>query len=74
MDKIDFKIRAITIDKEGHYLIIKGSIQLENITLHLSLLGSFLFLSSILWWEHSSTFNYTPVEGNMVAGSLGYNR
>ena len=26
-DKIDFKIKTITRDKEGHYLIIKGSIQ-----------------------------------------------
>ena len=30
-DKIDFKIKAITRDKEGHYIIIKGSIQ-EDIT------------------------------------------
>ena len=31
-DKINFKIKAITRDKEGHYIIIKGSIQEEDIT------------------------------------------
>ena len=32
-DKIDLKINNITRDKEGHYIIIKGSIQEENITI-----------------------------------------
>ena len=32
-DKIDFKIKTITRDKEGHYIIIKGSIQEEDITM-----------------------------------------
>ena len=32
-DKIDFKTKAIKKDKEGHYIMIKGSIQGENITL-----------------------------------------
>ena len=32
-DKIDFKIKTITRDKEGHYIIIKGSIQEGNITI-----------------------------------------
>ena len=31
-DKIDFKIKTITGDKEGHYIMIKGSIQEEDIT------------------------------------------
>ena len=31
-DKIDFKIETITRDKEGHYIMIKGSIQEEDIT------------------------------------------
>ena len=30
-DKIDFKIKTITRDKEGHYRMIKGSIQEEDI-------------------------------------------
>ena len=32
-DKIDFKIKTITRDKEGHYIVIKGSIQKEDITI-----------------------------------------
>ena len=32
-DKIDLKIKKITRDKEGHYIIIKGSIQEEDITI-----------------------------------------
>ena len=31
-DKIDFKIKTITRDKEGHYIMIKGSSQEEDIT------------------------------------------
>ena len=31
-NKIKFKIKAVRRDKEGHYLIIKGSLQEENIT------------------------------------------
>ena len=32
-DKIDIKIKTITRDKEGHYIMIKGSIQEEDITI-----------------------------------------
>ena len=32
-DKIEFKIKTITRDKEGHYIMIKGSFQEENITI-----------------------------------------
>ena len=32
-DKIDFKIKTITRDKEEHYIMIKGSIQEEEITI-----------------------------------------
>ena len=32
-DKIDFKIKTITRDKEGHYIMIKGSIQEEDRTI-----------------------------------------
>ena len=31
--KIDFKTKDIKKDKEGHYLMIKGSIQGENVTI-----------------------------------------
>ena len=32
-DKIDYKTKAIKTDKEGHYLMVKGSIQEEDITI-----------------------------------------
>ena len=32
-DKIDFKIKAVKRDKEGHFIRIKGSIQEEGITI-----------------------------------------
>ena len=31
-DKIDFKLKAVKIKREGHYIIIKGSIKEEDIT------------------------------------------
>ena len=42
-DKIDPKIKKITRDKEGHYIMIKGSIQEEDITIvniHASNIGA----------------------------------
>ena len=32
-DKIDFKTKAIVRDKEGHYIMIKETIQQEDISL-----------------------------------------
>ena len=32
-DKIDFEIKAVKRDKEGHYIMIKGTIQGEDITI-----------------------------------------
>ena len=32
-NKIDFKTKAVKRDKEGHYIMIKGSIQGEDITI-----------------------------------------
>ena len=32
-DKIDFKTKKVTRDKEGHYIMIKGSVQQEDMTI-----------------------------------------
>ena len=32
-DKIDFKIKAVKRDEGGHYIMIKGLIQEENVTI-----------------------------------------
>ena len=34
-DKIDFKTKSVKRDKEEHYIIIKGSIQEEDITIYM---------------------------------------
>ena len=36
-DKIDFEIKSVKRDKEGHYIMIKGSIQEEDIRSNQSL-------------------------------------
>ena len=33
LDKIDFKTNTVKRDKEGHYIVIKGSIQEEDTTI-----------------------------------------
>ena len=45
-DKIDFKTKAIKKDKEGHYKMIKGSIQEENIILVIIFLLLILYNAS----------------------------
>ena len=32
-DKLDFKLKAVTRDEEGHYIIITGSIHQEELTI-----------------------------------------
>ena len=32
-DKVDFKAKAVKRDKDGHYIMIKGSTQEEDITI-----------------------------------------
>ena len=36
-DKIDLKIKKITRDKKRHYIMIKGSVQEEGITILISM-------------------------------------
>ena len=45
-DKIDLKIKNITRDKEGHDIMIKGSVQEEDITIVLSQKKECLCVSS----------------------------
>ena len=34
-NKIDFKTKSVKTDKEGHYIMIKGSIQEEDIIINI---------------------------------------
>ena len=50
-DKTDFKIKTVTRDKEGHYIMIKGSIQEEDITfinLYVSNIGAPQYIRQLL--------------------------
>ena len=33
LEKLDFKLKTVVRDVEGHYIILKGSIQQENLTI-----------------------------------------
>ena len=50
-DKIDFKIKTVTKDKEGHYIMLKGSIQEENkaiINIYASNIGAPQYIRQML--------------------------
>ena len=50
-DKIDFKVKAVKRDKEGDYIMIKGSIQKEDITIiniYESNIGALWYVRQIL--------------------------
>ena len=50
-DKIDFKIKTVTRDKEGHYVMIKGLIQEEDIkviNVYASTIGAPQYIRQIL--------------------------
>ena len=49
-DKIDLKIKKITRDKEGHYILIKGSIQEEDITI-INIYATSLSLFTFMHWR-----------------------
>ena len=46
--KIDFKIKNVTRDKEGHYIIIKGSIQKEDINIYAPNIGASQYVRQLL--------------------------
>ena len=52
-EKIDFKIKTITRDKEGHNIMIKGSIQEEDITIvniYAPHIGAFQYMMIFHQW------------------------
>ena len=57
-DKIDFKIKNILRDKEGHYIMIKGSIQEEDITI-LNITTTYKAAAHNLKRTHRQKHNYT---------------
>ena len=62
-----FKIKTITRDKEGHYIMIKGSIQEEDITvvnIYAPDTGAFQYIRQILTAIKEETNSNTIIVGN----------
>ena len=66
-DKIDFKTKAVKRDKEGHHIIIKGSIQKEDTTIiniYASKIGSPQYVRPMLTSMKGEINNNTVIVGN----------
>ena len=70
-DKIDFKIKTITRDKEEHYTMIKGSIQEEDVTIvniYAPNIGAPQYIRQMLTPIKGEIDSNTIVVGDIVAG------
>ena len=66
-DKIAFKTKVVKRDKEGHYIMIKGSIQEEDITIiniHTSSIGAPQYVRQMLTSMKGEINNNTVIVGD----------
>ena len=66
-DNIDFKTKAVKRDKEGHYIMIKGSIQEEDITIiniYASNIGAPQYVRQMLTSMKGEANNNTIIVGD----------
>ena len=66
-DKIDFKTKAVKRDKEGHYIMIKGSIQEEDITIiniYVPNIGALQYVRQMLTSMKGEVNNNTIIVGD----------
>ena len=66
-NKIDFKTKAVKRDKEGHYIVIKGSIQEEDITIiniYVPNIGAPQYVGQILTSMKGEINNNTKIVGD----------
>ena len=66
-DKIDFKIKAVKRDKKRHYIMIKGSIQEEDITIiniYVPNIGAPLYVRKMLTRMKGKTNNNIIIVGD----------
>ena len=71
-DKIDLKIKMITRDKEGHYIMIKGSIKEEDITIVnicASSIGAAQYIRETLTYIKGETDSITVTVGDFTPHS-----
>ena len=67
-DKIDFKTKAVKRDKEGHYIMIKGSIQEEDITIiniYTSNIGALKYVRQMLTKTKGEINSNTIIVGDI---------
>ena len=67
LDKIDFKLKNVTRDKEGHYIMIKGSSQEEDITIiniYAPNIGAPQYIRQLLTALKEETDSYTIILGD----------
>ena len=67
-DKVDFKMKNIFRDKEGHYIMIKGSIQEEDITIlniYAPNIGSPQYIRQLLTTLKGQINNNTIIVGGL---------
>ena len=71
-DKIDFKTKAVKRDKEGHYIMIKGSIQEEDIkiiNIYAPNIGATQYARQMLTSMKGEIHNNTKIVGDLVPHS-----
>ena len=76
-DKRDFKIKTITRDKEGHYIMIRGSIQEEDITIvniYAPNIGAPKYIRQILTAIKGEIYSNTTIVGDFNTPLLPMNR
>ena len=76
-DKIDFKIKNITRDKEGHYIMIKRAIQEEDITIiniYAPNIGAPQYIKQLLTAIKEEIDNNTIIVGNINTSRTPMNR
>ena len=71
-DKIDFKTKAVKRDKEGHYIMIKGSIQEEDITINIYApnIGALQYVRQMLTSMKGEINNNTIIVGDFTTPHL----
>ena len=77
LDKIDFKTKSITKDKEGNHIMIKGSIPEEDITfvnIYASIIGTSKYIKQILSDIMGETDNNTIKVGNINTSLISMDR